>query len=106
MEKLKGNQLVSGKLYTFWGKNNTGVWPLFKHRPTPSSHCSVVARLYPLEPFVFLERLPSGYRQDEDDQLYDYKVLTTNGEILWLNLHDHDLAAACIGFREFAEDLL
>jgi hypothetical protein len=106
MERLKGYQLIPGKLYTFCGKNNKGVWPLFAFRPTPTFDYKVVSRLYPLEPFVFLERLPSDYRQDEDDQLYDYKILTTKGEILWLNIHDHDLAASFIGFREFTGDLL
>jgi len=106
MEKLKGSKLIAGKLYTFFGKNNREVWPLFSKRPTRSTHYSVVANLWPLEPFVFLERLASDYRQDDYDKLYDYKILTTKGEVLWLNIHDDDLEASGIGFREFGEDLL
>jgi len=106
MEKLRGNELVPGKFYTFWGRHNKGVWPLFACRPTPTTEYKVVSALYPLEPFVFLERLPSDFRHDEDDQMYDYKILTTKGEVLWMNIHDHDLAVARIGFRELGEDSL
>lgn len=97
---LKGKDLVIGKLYTFWGKNNRNGWPLYREKPSLNKFQNVT-NLWPLEPFVFLGRWPSDLRFTEDDLMYDYKILTGNGTIGWLSLHDDDLNAFTIAFREY-----
>jgi hypothetical protein len=100
---LKGKDLIPGKLYTFWGKNNIGSWPTFHSRPTPDS-TDIATFLYPLEPFVFLTRLHSTFRQDDNEQIYDYKILTTKGYVVWLCLHDDDLEALRISFKLYKQE--
>jgi len=105
MKNLRPDDLIPGKFYVFVYRNNSVKWPLFIQRLTPGDiDDKPNSYLHPLEPFVFLERLPSLYRFVDEDELYDYKILTTKGNVLWLNLHSKDLAVARIGFFEINED--
>lgn len=105
-EGIKGSNLVPGKLYTLCGnsKSYTGTWPAYHNRPKLNQKNNAVNHplypLYPLEPFVFLERLMSDFRYSDSDPMYDYKILTCNGTICWLSLHDDDLRVFGIYFRE------
>jgi hypothetical protein len=100
---LTGAELVPGKMYTIWGRLNRDTWPAYHQRPTLQSPSTIatVAPLFPLEPFVFLERTPSEFRWNETDPMYDYKILTCDGVVGWLCFHDDDLSALGIGFREY-----
>ena len=105
VKTLKGKDLVPGKLYTFWGRNNTFSWSIFNERPTlmffnrPNA-LDLVVKLFPLETFVFLERQESDLRFNPEDQLYDYKIITSGGYVGWMSLHDDDLEYMKISFRE------
>lgn len=97
---LQGFELVPGKMYTIWGRLNRDTWPAYRQRPQLDGEIPV-SPLYPLEPFVFLERTPSEFRWSDTDPMYDYKILTGNGIVGWLCFHDDDLSALGIGFREY-----
>lgn len=102
---LAGKDLVPGKLYTFWGKQNTHPWLLYTKRQTlnylkKDDPTPVSITLWPLEAFVFLERIPSELAFDKDDDIFDYKLLTSSGEVGWICLHEDDLNALKICFRE------
>lgn len=99
-QTLRGKDLVPGKMYTLWGRSNLDTWPAYHQRPTVNGNVAVTP-LFPLEPFVFLERRLSDFRYNDNDPMYDYKILTGNGVVGWLSLHDEDLKAFCIGFREY-----
>lgn len=100
---VKGSNLVPGKLYTLCGSTSPaiGTWPAYHNRPELNHKTSGVTALYPLEPFVFLERIMSNFRYNDNDPMYDYKILTCNGMICWLSLHDDDLKVFGIHFREY-----
>lgn len=109
VKAITGKDLVPGKLYTFWGKGNTHPWLLYTKRQTLSylkkdDPTPVSITLWPLESFVFLERVPSELAFDKDDHIFDYKLLTSNGEIGWICLHEDDLSALKICFRECKVD--
>jgi len=96
---LKRTDLIVGNYYTFHGKKNTECWWLYDNQPNLS--LVPTGKLWPLEPFVFLGYEPNI---DEDDPSYVYKVLTGDGTIGWLSLHDEDLEAFGITFKLYEED--
>lgn len=92
-------------MYTFWGKNNTFSWPVYSERPTLAVFnrpdvLDLVVKLFPLETFVFLERTPSDLRFNSEDNLYDYKIITSRGNVGWISCHDDDLEYLKISFYE------
>lgn len=92
-------------MYTIWGRMNRDTWPAYRQRPhLDGVHLAKenqISPLYPLEPFVFLERTPSEFRWNDSDPMYDYKILTGDGMVGWLCFHDDDLTALGICFREY-----
>lgn len=99
---LKGHELIPGKMYVVWGKSNFNAFPAYRQKPKLHSHnMSEMTILHPLEPFVFIERTLSDFRWDDNDAIYDYKVLTGEGIVGWLSLHDDDLHSLGIMFREY-----
>lgn len=54
--------------------------------------------LYPLEPFVFLECKLGGDTIKNREPWFIYKILTGNGLIGYLHLHDDDLCGLELGF--------
>ena len=99
---IQSSKLIPGKLYILRGNpsTNSGAWPAYLNRPELNKTSKLIP-LYPLEPFVFLERLLSDYRYSDTDPMYDYKILTCNGVLCWLSLHDDDLKVLGIYFREY-----
>lgn len=97
---VKGSQLIPGKMYTLWGRSNFSTWPIYLSPPTIDKEVPVTG-LFPLEPFVFLERTMSDFRYNNEDPMYDYKILTGSGVIGWLSLHDDDLHTLGICFCEY-----
>jgi len=104
IKTVKGEGLVPGRLYTFWGKNNTVSWSVYSEEPTLSffsrKESLDCVKLFPLELFVFLCRTPSELRFHEEDGLYNYKIITSRANVGWLCIHDDDLKNAKICFRE------
>lgn len=101
---ISGKELVPGKMYTFCGKKNVSSWTLYSKCPSMETAQIVTNLLWPLEPFVFLKRISSDIRYNEDDNMYNYMILTGTGVLGWLCLHDDDLKAFGISFCEYIDE--
>jgi hypothetical protein len=102
---LRGKDLVAGKMYTL---HNCGtIWFYLPATPPPpgEERFSILGdrrMLFPLEPFVFLGR--QNCASDFTSGWYHYKLLTGQGVVGWLELHDEDLEALDAGFSEYTEE--
>lgn len=74
-------------------KKNTEYWWLYDNQPNLA--LAPTGKIWPLEPFVLL-----GY----EPNFSVYRVLTGDGTIGWLSLHDEVLEAFGITFKLYEED--
>ena len=104
---LDRKDLIPGKMYRLAG-NLKKLAPLAIYRRPWSSDdvestLPYVSRLYPLEPFVYLEAKRCLLASDENDPWYELKILTGEGLIGYIQVHDQDFEFLRLGFEPWRD---
>jgi len=97
-------QLIPGKMYTLCGKDNSFPISMYVGTFVSELELTTVTFLWPLQSFVFLEMVRSQLISYPNEPWFMLKILTDNGIIGWIYVHDDDFKAASISF-DYAKDL-
>ena len=105
---LSRKDLVPGKMYTLYGKVKK-LQPIAIYKKpwasgNPDSTIPYKDRLYPRQPFVYIDSQICALADGPDDPWYEMKILTGDGLIGYIQVHDDDFAGMYVGFTEWTDD--
>jgi hypothetical protein len=107
---LTRKELEPGKMYRFAGRvRKLSPLAIYKKPWSTNDRDSILPykeRLYPLEPFVYLESALCSLAAASDDPWYEIKILTGTGVVGYIQVHDDDFQGMNIGFEHWTDDNL